>query len=136
MTDAELEVEAQRWVGDEAQIREDHEREYRAQHMTSLGNPNGAIIGTNGKVDPYAFAKIEILLRLLDEARAQSGWQPIETAPKTGLVDLYCDHGDGIQTRVPAAHWYEGEWWASTGPIRLPWVITHWMKYPDHPSQQ
>ena len=67
---------------------------------------------------------------------AQSGWQTMETAPKTGLVDLYCDHGDGIQTRVPAAYWYDGKWWASTGPIRLPWVVTHWMKYPEPPSQQ
>lgn len=74
MTDEER--EAQSWVGDESRIREQHERDRRAQHMTGMDNPHGATIGTNPSVNPYTFAKVEVLLLRLDEARAEKG--PVE----------------------------------------------------------
>lgn len=57
------EREELKWAGDEAAIRLEHEAERQAQ--------NGRI-GSCTVVNPYTYARVGILLRRLDEARAEA----------------------------------------------------------------
>ena len=70
------------WVGDEAKIREDHERQREMQKGK---------IGSNGLVNPYLFAAVEILLRHLDEARADTARR---AAGDAGLLAPEDSHED------------------------------------------
>jgi hypothetical protein len=73
------------------------------------------------------------ILRRLDEARAQSGWRPIETAPEAQMILLASDQGG-----VYMACWRkEPDQWCKAGHTMpyLPANWTHWMPLPAPPAE-
>jgi hypothetical protein len=64
-----------------------------------------------------------------------SGWQPIETAPKDGLIDIWLSEG-----KRWCDCYYDSitdEWRTSRPSGRLVWIkaqyVTHWMPLPAPP---
>lgn len=72
---------------------------------------------------------------------AQPKWQPIETAPKEGYVDLIVKLGPteyDASIRLTNCFYRDGWWIAQPGTDdshKLPeeWIATHWMPITPHP---
>lgn len=72
------------------------------------------------------------------------GWQPIETAPKTGpAIDLWIECRFG-QYREPDCLWLDGGWHKPADsesatvfePIEdVDTIVTHWMPRPEPPAR-
>lgn len=81
-------------------------------------------------VDQYG----EIARRKSDE------WQPIETAPKDGLIDIWIANRDGTGRRVSSCYYDRicDEWRTSQPALLLYRVkascVTHWRPLPSPPS--
>jgi hypothetical protein len=61
-------------------------------------------------------------------------WQPIETAPKTGVTILVYGHWPDFPAipDVAFAYWdYDDQWWAFDGEEM---ITTHWMHLPEPPK--
>ncbi len=77
-----------------------------------------------------------VLIRLLDEARAQSGWRPIETAPKDGTkVLVFCPHDSPFQAVANYHRQESPEWvgWVESYDGEDIWPPSHWMPLPPAP---
>lgn len=78
-------------------------------------------------------AELEREVKRLREAQQ---WQPIETAPKDGLVDIWIDHGDGTGVRRCDCYYDRicDEWRTSRPSGRLLTIkarhVTNWMSPP------
>lgn len=82
------------------------------------------------------------LERALAEARKDSAWQPIETAPKDGTEILVCglEYGEGPDRFQRVVYWVETEngdaWylaeWGEDNRMKVGY-LTHWMPLPATP---
>lgn len=105
--------------------------------MTSLRDQIARIVGIT-EATPASYEIADRVLEVLPGA-VESGWRPIETAPKDGsLVDLWVGGH-----RVPDCHWtgviwYSPHWKYDCGaeidPARGDPDPTHWMPLPDPPT--
>ena len=67
-------------------------------------------------------------------------WQPIESAPKDQIVDLWLDDGHGgfrlADCTWTGAYWFSGNWKYDCGAeiLENDPRPTHWMPRPEPPS--
>ena len=83
-------------------------------------------------LDAYADQRIERLL-----ASQDSGWRPIESAPKDGTAILvFCPHASPYQI-VASFHTKEPKWsgWLEDYEGEQIWPPTHWMPLPAPPAE-
>lgn len=104
-------------------------------------------IGKHRVVDPlsaaYGGLRAIALDLLREKEQRETGWQPIETAPKDGDVFLHFPQWGPIRghwdderySKVPRPYWtHDREWlWGRRATRANP--PTHWMPLPDHPVQ-
>lgn len=126
----------------------DDEREAQAPTDEDIGRAVAGLIGVRLNYERQgsgadALALIDLASKVcidygwqrrrLDEARAQSGWRPIETAPEGEHILLATDQG-GVSLR----EWvkYEHDQWCKHGHSMpyLPVNWTHWMPLPAPPA--
>lgn len=67
--------------------------------------PRGEFVAFSDDVDAHAIALVPALLRELIARRKADEWQPIETAPKDGLIDIWIANSDGTGRRVSSCYY-------------------------------
>ena len=111
-------------------IRERHEAEIREPNKWTFNRAE------------TAHADRATLLRLLDAERARRvEWQPIETAPKDRLIDIWIKNSDTQGVRWAGCYYDQiTDQWRTAPGGHLMWVpakaVTHWQPLPTPPATQ
>lgn len=88
----------------------------------------------------FALRERDALKDEVERLRAQD-WQPIETAPKDGIIQLYVPKGFDGRPLVRQGEWHnttlrQPGWLLHHGPdLHARWQPTHWRPLPAPPSR-
>lgn len=120
------------------------------QKATAPNLPPGVTWDWPGVVSEELRRERLAAMRAALEAAERAAWQPIETAPKKGPVDLWLIHSHASPRREPAAYWCNRDpldpedkagcegWWL---PLMEKFAheigtATHWRPLPEPPTAE